>query len=170
MELDHRLFRSYMERKSEGLVGAIEQGMHTGLFDWEQCEQEPDSVRNYIQDIVLSMVKIHYEVSEPVWSGHWKPVCSRPGLRPELSINFVCVLCVRCMCAAGVHCVSTAGEASAVSTGAAYCRGDPQSLQRGGELQPQWSSARENNQCMCVWYSIECHHNMCVWYSCCTIE
>ena len=102
MELDHRLFRSYMERKSEGLVGAIEQGMHTGLFDWEQCEQEPDSVRNYIQDIVLSMVKIHYEVSKPVWSGHWKPVCSRPGLRPELRYAY----CVYVVCVLQVYTVS----------------------------------------------------------------
>ena len=64
MELDQRLFRNYIEHKKESLVDAIEQGMQAGLFDWEQCEQEPSSVRTYIQDIILSLVTIHCEVSQ----------------------------------------------------------------------------------------------------------
>ena len=62
MELEQRLFRSYIEHKSEAMVGAIEQGMQSGLFDWEQCENEPTCVRSYIQDIILALVAIHCEV------------------------------------------------------------------------------------------------------------
>ena len=63
VEVDQRLFRSYIDHKSEALVDSIEQGMRVGLFDWEQCEHEPTTVRTYIQDIVLSLVTIHCEVS-----------------------------------------------------------------------------------------------------------
>ena len=62
MELDQRLFRSYIDHKSEAVVDSIEQGMRTGMFDWEQCAQEPATVRTYIQDIILSLVTVHCEV------------------------------------------------------------------------------------------------------------
>ena len=35
IELDQRLFRSYIEHKRELLVDTIEEGMRTGHFDWE---------------------------------------------------------------------------------------------------------------------------------------
>ena len=62
MELDQRIFRNYIEHKSDPLVGGIEQGMQAGLFDWEQCEHEPQSVRAYIHEIILSLATIHCEV------------------------------------------------------------------------------------------------------------
>lgn len=61
-DLDERLFLKYIEHKSEALLEAIEEGMHAGLFDWEQCSVEPTGVRAYIQDIILSLVSIHCEV------------------------------------------------------------------------------------------------------------
>lgn len=64
MDLDERLFLRYIEHKSEALLQAIEEGMHAGLFDWEQCSVEPTGVRAYIQDIVLSLVSIHCEVGQ----------------------------------------------------------------------------------------------------------
>lgn len=66
MELDQRLFGNYIDHKSEALVGGIEQGMQVGLFDWEQCEHEPDGVRTYIQEIIISLATIHCEVGTHV--------------------------------------------------------------------------------------------------------
>ena len=63
VELGKRLFRSYIEHKSEALVDAIEQGMQTGMFEWDVCACEPTSVRSYVQDIILSLVAVHCEVS-----------------------------------------------------------------------------------------------------------
>ena len=63
MELDQRLFNNYIEHKSEVLVDAIEQGMKSGSFDWDVCKEEPTEVRSYIQEIILTLVTIHCEVS-----------------------------------------------------------------------------------------------------------
>ena len=65
-DLDERLFLKYIEHKSEALLEAIEEGMHAGLFDWDQCSVEPTGVRAYIQDIILSLVSIHCEVRQKV--------------------------------------------------------------------------------------------------------
>ena len=62
-ELDQRLFRSYIEHKSEVLVDSIEQGMKTGQFEWDLCQGEPTGVRSYVREIILTLVTIHCEVS-----------------------------------------------------------------------------------------------------------
>ena len=63
MELDQRLFRNYIEHKREALVDTIEEGMKTGLFEWDSCEAEPTDVRSYVREILLTLVTIHCEVS-----------------------------------------------------------------------------------------------------------
>ena len=63
-ELDGRVFREYIQRKSEYLVGIIEPGMHAGLFDWEQCG-EPEGVRGYMKEVMFNLVQVHAEVKQP---------------------------------------------------------------------------------------------------------
>ena len=63
MELDQRLFRNYIEHKREALVDTIEEGMKTGLFEWDSCEAEPTDVRSYVREILLTLVTIHCEVN-----------------------------------------------------------------------------------------------------------
>ena len=60
-ELGERVFQEYISRKSESLVGLVEPGMQVGFFDWEQCS-EPEEVRSYIKDILLTLMVVHAEV------------------------------------------------------------------------------------------------------------
>ena len=60
-ELDERVFEEYIKRKSESLLGIIEQGMHMGYFDWENC-WEPKEVRGYVKELLLNLVLFHAEV------------------------------------------------------------------------------------------------------------
>ena len=62
IELDQRLFRSYIEHKRELLVDTIEEGMRTGHFDWDSCMAEPRDIRSYVRAIILTLVEIHCEV------------------------------------------------------------------------------------------------------------
>lgn len=113
MELDQRLFRNYIEHKSEGLVGGIEQGMQTGLFDWEQCENEPESVRTYVHEIILSLATIHCEVGIHV------------SAYADVELTYHTVLSLY---GTGLHSVSITGGASATSTSATHCGGDTEDL------------------------------------------
>ena len=63
VELEQKIFRCYIEHKSDTLVDAIEQGMQIGLFEWEQCDSEPTCVRSYIHETIITLVCIHCEVS-----------------------------------------------------------------------------------------------------------
>ena len=60
-ELDDKVFDEYIKRKSESIVGIIEQGIQAGSFDWEQCPP-PTAVRSYIKEVLLNLVIIHAEV------------------------------------------------------------------------------------------------------------
>ena len=35
--MDEQLFNSYIEEKANPIVGALEQNMYTGKFDWSEC-------------------------------------------------------------------------------------------------------------------------------------
>lgn len=35
--LDDRLFESYIEKKSDPIVGSLEPGIYAGYFDWKDC-------------------------------------------------------------------------------------------------------------------------------------
>ena len=60
-ELDDKVFDEYIKRKSESIVGIIEQGIQVGNFDWERCE-EPRELRSYIKEVLFNLVIIHAEV------------------------------------------------------------------------------------------------------------
>ena len=60
-ELDERVFKEYISRKSESLVGIVEPGLQGGFFDWEQCG-DPEEVRSYVKDILLNLMMVHAEV------------------------------------------------------------------------------------------------------------
>ena len=59
--LDDRIFGAYIGRKSESLVGIIQNGMQAGYFDWNHAA-EPTQVRSYVREILMSLVIIHAEV------------------------------------------------------------------------------------------------------------
>lgn len=59
--LDDKIFKAYIERKSESLHGIIENGMQVGYFDWNQAG-EPTQVRSYVREILMTLVLIHSEV------------------------------------------------------------------------------------------------------------
>ena len=65
-ELDERVFREYIGRKSQSLVGIVDPGLQVGFFDWEQCG-EPEEVRSYIKDILLNLMVVHAEVHTIDW-------------------------------------------------------------------------------------------------------
>ena len=60
-ELDDKVFSEYINRKSESVIGIIEQGMHVGYFDWDHCS-EATQVRNYVKEVLFNLVLIHAEV------------------------------------------------------------------------------------------------------------
>lgn len=60
-ELDSKLFEAYIEEKSNPIVGAIEQNMYRGRFDWKTC-RKPAGVRNYLKDVIMKMIEVHAEV------------------------------------------------------------------------------------------------------------
>ena len=62
-ELDYKVFREYIQRKSDYLLPIFEPGMQAGFFDWERCGM-PKGVRGYIKEALMSLVQVHAEVSE----------------------------------------------------------------------------------------------------------
>ncbi len=60
--LDENIFTEYIKRKSESVTGIMEEGMKAGFFDWERCTV-PDTVRNYVKEVLFNLVIIHAEVS-----------------------------------------------------------------------------------------------------------
>lgn len=76
-ELDDKVFSEYIERKSESVIGIIEQGMHVGYFDWEHCS-EPMQVRNYVKEVLFNLVLIHAEVRNSSCLHGYLVVCTVP--------------------------------------------------------------------------------------------
>ncbi|KAL8560897.1 hypothetical protein ACOMHN_059081 [Nucella lapillus] len=59
--LDQRLFDSYIEQKSDPIIGAMEPCMYRGHFTWKTCPA-PTGVRNYLKENLMSMIEVHAEV------------------------------------------------------------------------------------------------------------
>lgn len=60
-ELDDKLFDAYIEEKSNPIVGAIEQNMYRGRFDWKTCKKPAgkvicDHVKHLFQYILFTVV------------------------------------------------------------------------------------------------------------------
>lgn len=60
-ELDQRLFDSYLEQKSDPIIGAMEPCMYRGGFSWKTCPT-PTGVRSYLKENLMSMIEVHAEV------------------------------------------------------------------------------------------------------------
>jgi len=59
--LDQRLFSSYIEQKSDPILGAMEPNMYSGGFSWKGGKQAT-GVRNYLKEIIMSTIEVHAEV------------------------------------------------------------------------------------------------------------
>ncbi|KAI5090576.1 exocyst complex component 2, partial [Silurus meridionalis] len=60
-ELDERLLESYIEKKSDPIVGSLEPGIYAGYFDWKDC-LPPTGVRSYLKEALVSIISVHAEV------------------------------------------------------------------------------------------------------------
>uniref|UniRef100_A0A4W4FDZ1 Exocyst complex component 2 n=1 Tax=Electrophorus electricus TaxID=8005 RepID=A0A4W4FDZ1_ELEEL len=60
-QLDEHLFESYIEKKSDPIVGSLEPGIYAGYFDWKDC-LPPTGVRNYLKEALVSIISVHSEV------------------------------------------------------------------------------------------------------------
>lgn len=59
--LDKFLFDTYIEAKYDPIVGAIEQGIYAGHFDWSMCSHLY-GVRPYVKEILTGIVATHAEL------------------------------------------------------------------------------------------------------------
>ncbi|XP_062858410.1 exocyst complex component 2 [Trichomycterus rosablanca] len=59
--LDERLFETYIEKKSDPIVGSLEPGIYAGYFDWKDCLR-PTGVRSYLKEALVSIISVHAEV------------------------------------------------------------------------------------------------------------
>ena len=62
-DLDQRLFSSYIEQKSDPILGAMEPNMYRGGFNWKTWKNA-SGVRNYIKEIIMSVIEVHAEVGD----------------------------------------------------------------------------------------------------------
>ncbi|XP_059170244.1 exocyst complex component 2-like [Physella acuta] len=60
-DLDNRLFSSYIEQKSDPILGVMEPNMYRGGFNWKTWKN-PTGVRNYLKEIIMSLTEVHAEV------------------------------------------------------------------------------------------------------------
>lgn len=60
-EVDNFFFNTYMELKSDPIIGVLEQHMYTGRFDWATCPRII-GVRPYIKQILLDVITVYCEV------------------------------------------------------------------------------------------------------------
>ncbi|MCJ8743766.1 hypothetical protein PDJAM_G00098020 [Pangasius djambal] len=60
-QLDERLLESYIEKKSDPIVGSLEPGIYAGYFDWKDC-LPPTGVRSYLKEALVSIISVHAEV------------------------------------------------------------------------------------------------------------
>ncbi|CAL1540086.1 unnamed protein product [Lymnaea stagnalis] len=60
-DLDSRLFTSYIEQKSDPILGVMEHNMYKGSFSWKTWKNTTE-VRNYLKEIIMSLIEVHAEV------------------------------------------------------------------------------------------------------------
>ncbi|TSK58001.1 Exocyst complex component 2 [Bagarius yarrelli] len=60
-QLDEHLLESYIEKKSDPIVGSLEPGIYAGYFDWKDCSP-PTGVRSYLKEALVSIISVHAEV------------------------------------------------------------------------------------------------------------
>ncbi|XP_013403813.1 exocyst complex component 2 isoform X2 [Lingula anatina] len=60
-EVDEKLFEAYVEEKSNPIIGALEQNMYAGRFNWDEC-LKPVGVRSYLKEALMGLIRVHAEV------------------------------------------------------------------------------------------------------------
>uniref|UniRef100_A0A671QSZ6 Exocyst complex component 2 n=1 Tax=Sinocyclocheilus anshuiensis TaxID=1608454 RepID=A0A671QSZ6_9TELE len=60
-QLDEYLFETYIDKKSDPIVGSLEPGIYAGYFDWKDC-LPPTGVRSYLKEALVSIISVHAEV------------------------------------------------------------------------------------------------------------
>lgn len=59
--VEKKITETYLEHKSDPLVGTIEPSMYLGRFDWD-TEHTPTDLRPYVKEIIANMIAVHAEV------------------------------------------------------------------------------------------------------------
>lgn len=59
--LDKSILETYLEQKSDPLVGTIEPSMYLGRFDWD-TNMKPVSVKPYAKECINNLIGVHTEV------------------------------------------------------------------------------------------------------------
>lgn len=59
--LEKNIIETYIEHKSDPLVGTIEPSMYLGRFDWD-TQQTPTDLRPYAKEIICNIIAVHAEV------------------------------------------------------------------------------------------------------------
>ncbi|XP_075212432.1 exocyst complex component secretory 5 isoform X2 [Lycorma delicatula] len=59
--LEKRIIETYIEHKSDPLVGTIEPSMYLGRFDWD-TQHIPTDLRPYAKEIIVNIIAVHAEV------------------------------------------------------------------------------------------------------------
>lgn len=58
-----KLLETYIETKSDPLVGTIEPSMYVGSFEWDSPSLLlPNDIKPYAKEIITNLIAIHYEV------------------------------------------------------------------------------------------------------------
>ncbi|GJQ70006.1 hypothetical protein Trydic_g13367 [Trypoxylus dichotomus] len=60
--LERSILESYLEQKSDPLVGTIEPSMYLGRFDWD-TKVAPTDLRPYAKECINNLIHVHFEVN-----------------------------------------------------------------------------------------------------------
>uniref|UniRef100_A0A1B6LCB4 Exocyst complex component 2 n=2 Tax=Cicadellinae TaxID=33370 RepID=A0A1B6LCB4_9HEMI len=60
--LERRIIDTYLEHKSDPLVGTIEPSMYLGRWDWD-TKHTPTDLRPYVKEIIANLIGVHAEVN-----------------------------------------------------------------------------------------------------------
>lgn len=59
--LENRMTETYVELKSDPLVGTVEPSMYLGHFEWDTCTK-PNDLRPYAKEILTNITAVYAEV------------------------------------------------------------------------------------------------------------
>ncbi|KAG8251773.1 Exocyst complex component 2 [Homalodisca vitripennis] len=60
--LERRIIDTYLEHKSDPLVGTIEPSMYLGRWDWD-TNHTPTDLRPYVKEVIANLIAVHAEVN-----------------------------------------------------------------------------------------------------------
>ncbi len=67
-QLDEYLFETYIEKKSDPIVGSLEPGIYAGYFDWKDCL--PPTGNTHLNHVTCMLTTLceRYKKTWPVWN------------------------------------------------------------------------------------------------------